>query len=947
MPQAGTGIAVFQATFTIGKSDLIHRKTRFCDALGIRFDAESLMRFSSSIHRAAQALAHHLHYRHWSRKTFPAVALLLSLLLHPAPARAQEAPLGPFFETNFPFFQTTVELAPTNLKAGAKGDVVVRGILLPLKGGITVLFDQELLRLASAWQTPEGKPPVSLLGMAQISYAEPHRKAGKDSPKPASQPFLTTSPLPGVGSAFEALTKDPRPFFSDFEHGRGPLPLEAGRFEGVQLLGDRALLHYRTQKTNIVEWHEAEGETLHRHLEVSPHTAPLWFDLGSAGTANWELKTAQTAEAPPLQVATQSKEVSLSLKDGHLVAILRPSATAQRFTVSYNAHGTPASRAPAGAPARERASQRWPQTLEGKSAVGAVQTNGLALDRIALPLENPWNRRVRPADIAFMSPDKGAVVTYDGDVWLLDGLADPTLNHIRWKRFASGLNEPLSIANVGGVLQINTRNGLVRLHDRAGQGEADWYENFSDVAVQTQGSRGFALDMAVGADGSTYVSQGGIGAEGVIKTAAESRPKASRFSGGVARISPDGKSAELISSRAREPYLALNPHTGMLTGTDQQGNFIPSSVCYLIRKGNDFGFGDEQPAHLTPPLVWIPHSEDNSSASQVWMDGPGMGALHGKLIHLSYGRGTPFLICPDLDAPTPQGAVIPLNLETDIPLLHARMHPSGSSFFAAGFQIYDSRTKTNWGLGRIRLSGQPLSTPVNAKSCKDGVLLTFESALDPQSVRQESTLAASWNYERSKKYGSNRLARLGQPGSDALPVGQVLLSTDQKTVFIHLPGLEPVMQLEVEYGFRLLNGTEAKGSVYFTIHQPHPCSLAEAGFPAADLSKSVPVVRVRERQTPTREQGLALSEKMGCIACHSANGTQEGKTGPTWKGLFGKDRYFTDGSMESANEYYIRTAILEPEKKIVNGYLPGMPSYKGVLDEDQVQSIILYIRSLQ
>ena len=86
---------------------------------------------------------------------------------------------------------------------------------------------------------------------------------------------------------------------------------------------------------------------------------------------------------------------------------------------------------------------------------------------------------------------------------------------------------------------------------------------------------------------------------------------------------------------------------------------------------------------------------------------------------------------------------------------------------------------------------------------------------------------------------------------------------------------------------------------------------------------------------------------MGCIACHSTDGSTEGKTGPTWKGLFGRDRTFTDGSIESANEFYIRTAILEPEKKIVTGYLPGMASYKGILTDDQIDSIIMYIRTLR
>jgi cytochrome c2 len=275
------------------------------------------------------------------------------------------------------------------------------------------------------------------------------------------------------------------------------------------------------------------------------------------------------------------------------------------------------------------------------------------------------------------------------------------------------------------------------------------------------------------------------------------------------------------------------------------------------------------------------------------------------------------------------------------------MHPSNRSVFTCGFQIYDSRVPKNWGLARLRLSGAPLTTPVGAKSSSDGVFISFASPLDPASVSQENIVAASWNYKRSKEYGSGRFTLAGSPGIDPAQIGQVLLSKDRKTVFIHLPDLAPVMQLEINHDFRLQSGQEARGSVYFTIHQPHPAVLAAEGFENADLSKSIPIVRLPKSEPPTKQRGKEISVSMGCIACHSVDGTTEGKTGPTWKGLFGTDRVFTDGSIESANEFYIRTSILEPEKKIVTGYHPGMASYKGILAEDQIESLILYIRSLR
>jgi cytochrome c2 len=847
--------------------------------------------------------------------------------------------VGAFLEATFPFVQTAVDLSAADLPKSEPRSVVVRGILLTPPGGFCVLFDQELLRVAAIWRTPEGGAPLKLASMSQVSYAEPHRKAGNDLPAPAQTPLHMAPPGPGASTRETELHADPRPGSSPREYGRGALPGTLGRFEGVELQEGRAVLRYSIGSTTIREWFDSDKDSLLRHIEVSQHTDPVYLSLAKEETTPWQIEPGiPLARSGLLSVLIRSPGADFQTTKSTLQVRIAPSAKPADIVFSYHT-GAQAAEAGATAPLpspqpRRPARRRWPDILQTTAQLATAERSGLVSDTIPLPVANPWKRRVRPADIAFLNADQAAVATYDGDVWIVKGLGTADLQAVSWERFASGLSEPLSIAAVDGSLQLHTRNGLVRLHDTDGNGEADWYENFSDAWVQSSSSRAFPLDMAVAPDGTTFVSQGGIG-------------MGTPFAGAITQISADGRQSQIISRRAREPYLTLNPDSGLLTSTDQQGNFIPSSVCYLVKPGADFGFGDPHPAQLTPPLVWIPHHEDNSSASQLWVRGREMGPFSGKLLHLSYGNGTPLLVCPDLDAPVPQGAVIPLGLKTEIPLLHARMHPSDRSLFACGFQIYDSRTSKNWGLARIRLSGKPVTAPVDARSCSDGVLISFAAPLDPDSVGQESILAATWKYRRSKEYGSGRFNSAGAPGLDPAPIGQVLLSNDRKTVFVHLPGLAPVMQLEVAHSFRFEGGEKAGGKVYFTIHQPHHADLEAAGFAEVDLSKSVPVMRVSKAEPPTKQRGQELSLSMGCIACHSTDGSTEGKTGPTWKGLFGKDRIFTDGSVESANEFYIRTSILEPEKKIVTGYQPGMASYKGVLTEDQIDSIILYMRSLR
>jgi cytochrome c oxidase subunit 2 len=72
----------------------------------------------------------------------------------------------------------------------------------------------------------------------------------------------------------------------------------------------------------------------------------------------------------------------------------------------------------------------------------------------------------------------------------------------------------------------------------------------------------------------------------------------------------------------------------------------------------------------------------------------------------------------------------------------------------------------------------------------------------------------------------------------------------------------------------------------------------------------------------------------------------EGKLGPVMKGLFGSVRYFEDGKSAVADENYIRSSILAPAEKVVKGYPGVMPPYGSILTPDELESVILYIRSL-
>jgi cytochrome c oxidase subunit 2 len=91
------------------------------------------------------------------------------------------------------------------------------------------------------------------------------------------------------------------------------------------------------------------------------------------------------------------------------------------------------------------------------------------------------------------------------------------------------------------------------------------------------------------------------------------------------------------------------------------------------------------------------------------------------------------------------------------------------------------------------------------------------------------------------------------------------------------------------------------------------------------------------------EQGASLFKRFGCETCHGAGGTNRG---PSLTGLFGTTVKLQDGNPVTADENYIRESILDPRAKIVAGYQPIMPTFKGLVSEEGLLQIIAYIKSL-
>ncbi|MEX0884422.1 MAG: c-type cytochrome, partial [Cyclobacteriaceae bacterium] len=354
----------------------------------------------------------------------------------------------------------------------------------------------------------------------------------------------------------------------------------------------------------------------------------------------------------------------------------------------------------------------------------------------------------------------------------------------------------------------------------------------------------------------------------------------------------------------------------------------------------------------TPPITWIPHNEDRSGVSQVWVTSDQMGPLNGQLIHLSYGRPGLFLVKIDSASQVVQGGAVVIPGTFPAPTMNAAVNPEDGMVYITGFSLWGHNSETLSALLRLRYTGKESLLPMDFKVRDGGVVLRFDQELDEEVATDLANYKVKrWNYLRTQKYGSGHYKLDGTVGEEYLPVLEAFLSDDKKAVFLSVPNIKEVMQMEVEYALTTANGTSWSDKVWMTVNEVQMPNLLAEGF--SDLSQDdlnqefdPALLASNNEAAPDAVKGRDLFMNYGCIACHAINDNNAGKIGPGVKGLYGAEREFKDGSTAIADEEYLRESIIDPGAKVVKGKEGEMPSFLGVLSDNDIDSIILYFKTL-
>jgi cytochrome c oxidase subunit II len=90
--------------------------------------------------------------------------------------------------------------------------------------------------------------------------------------------------------------------------------------------------------------------------------------------------------------------------------------------------------------------------------------------------------------------------------------------------------------------------------------------------------------------------------------------------------------------------------------------------------------------------------------------------------------------------------------------------------------------------------------------------------------------------------------------------------------------------------------------------------------------------------------GEKLFNDLACSTCHRPDSAGRG---PVLNGLFGTTAQLLGGGTIVVDEAYVRESILSPAAKVAAGYQPIMPTFQGLISEEQLLQLVEYVKSLK
>jgi hypothetical protein len=409
-------------------------------------------------------------------------------------------------------------------------------------------------------------------------------------------------------------------------------------------------------------------------------------------------------------------------------------------------------------------------------------------------------------------------------VWIVSGI-DEDLSELKWKRFASGLHQPLGLKIVDDVIYTVGHDQITRFHDYNKDDEADFYENFNSDWQLTTAFHAFCFDLHTDPQGNFLFMFGSP-----VRGGGGGFHRMTDHHGTVLKVSPDGQKLSVYATGFRAPNgMGVGPD-GQVTSSDNQGTRVPATPLHWIKEGSFNGVSDAAhglPVHPPKALCFFPQSIDNSGGGQVWVTSDKWGPFTGDLLHMSYGKSSIFKVMKEEVNGQVQGGCAKFPLKFTSSAMRARFNKGDGQLYVMGLSGWQSNAAKDGGFNRVRYTGKPVYMPKELAATPKGMKITFTAPVDAKSAADVANYSCEvWNYVWSGGYGSDEVSTLAptdakakpKKGHDPMTITAAKVSPDGKTVFLEIEEMRPCWNMLIKYNIKGADGTVMQAEVINTIH---------------------------------------------------------------------------------------------------------------------------------
>jgi hypothetical protein len=157
--------------------------------------------------------------------------------------------------------------------------------------------------------------------------------------------------------------------------------------------------------------------------------------------------------------------------------------------------------------------------------------------------------------------------------------------------------------------------------------------------------------------------------------------------------------------------------------------------------------------------------------------------------------------------------------------MRGAFNPRDGQLYVVGSRGWQTSATRDGCLQRVRYTDKDPLLPIESHVHSNGLRLTFTAHLERTAAEDTGSYAISqWNYRYAAPYGSKDYSALDpdKEGRDTVEVRSAKLAADGRSVFLEIPGLQPVMQWELKYNLNTTDGKAMRNRLHGTINKLGP-----------------------------------------------------------------------------------------------------------------------------